>query len=84
MIKMCGAKPVLLETKAEENYLLNPEELEKCLQSHPKAKAIILCDPSNPTGSVSPRSLLEKIAKVLEKYPKVIVFAGNIITFGKR
>lgn len=78
MALLVGASPVILETNVEDGYLVNPEELEKCLNEHPKAKVLMLCNPSNPTGGVHSTELLLKIAKVLEKFPNVVILSDEI------
>ena len=50
MVKMCGAQPVVVNTLAADNYIMYGKSLRNVLQQHPKTKAIILCNPSNPTG----------------------------------
>ncbi|KAL3801561.1 hypothetical protein ACHAWO_001366 [Cyclotella atomus] len=78
MALLVGATPVILETAVQDGYLINPTSLDECLATHPKAKVLMLCNPSNPTGGVHSTQLLQQIAKVLEKYPNVIVIADEI------
>eukprot|EP00956_Cyclotella_meneghiniana_P010414 scaffold14423_cov63-Cyclotella_meneghiniana.AAC.2 len=78
MALLVGADPVILETAVEDGYLINPKSLDECLQNHPNAKVLMLCNPSNPTGGVHSTELLTEIAKVLEKYPHVIILADEI------
>ena len=78
MALMIGAQPVILETRVEDGYLIDPVALEKCLRDHPRANALILCNPSNPTGGVHSIELLTEIANVLEKYPNVVILADEI------
>lgn len=78
MALLVGAEPVILETAVEDGYLINPESLDRCLEDHPRARALFLCNPSNPTGGVHSADLLGRIARVLEKYPNVIVLADEI------
>lgn len=78
MALLVGASPVILETNVDDGYLLNPDALEKCLEEHPKAKVLMLCNPSNPTGGVHSTELLTQIAQVLEKYPNVVILADEI------
>lgn len=66
LAQMADAKPVLIETKAENNFRLTPEELEKNIT--PNSKLLILPFPNNPTGAVMRRPDLEAIAKIVEKY----------------
>lgn len=61
---MADAKPVIIETKAENNFRLTPQELESHIT--PKSKLLILPFPNNPTGAVMRRSDLEAIAKIVE------------------
>lgn len=69
---MCQAEPVAINTKAADNFELTAEDLELALKKNPKVTCIILCNPSNPTGSVSNKERLISLGKVLEKYPKVL------------
>lgn len=78
MARLVGATPVVLETKVEDGYLLDPDALARCLEAHPKAKVLLLCNPSNPTGGVHSRELLARIARVLEDHPRVVVLADEI------
>lgn len=50
MVKMVGAEPYLVPTKAENGYKLTPEELQNAIS--PSSKMLILNSPNNPTGSV--------------------------------
>ena len=78
MALLVGAEPVILDTAVEDGYLINPSKLEECLSDHPKAKVLMLCNPSNPTGGVHSAELLEEIAAVLRKFPDVVVLADEI------
>jgi aspartate/glutamate/aspartate-prephenate aminotransferase len=50
---------------------LDPKQLESKLNE--KSRLLILCSPSNPTGSVYPKKLLEEIAKIVAKHPRLLV-----------
>ena len=65
MVKTTGAKVVIIDTKAENNFELDPAELEAAVTD--KTKLLILTTPSNPTGAVYSRSKLEAIANVAVK-----------------
>mmetsp|Transcript_26755 Transcript_26755/g.64182 ORF Transcript_26755/g.64182 Transcript_26755/m.64182 type:complete len:463 (+) Transcript_26755:130-1518(+) len=78
MALLVGAEPVILETRVEDGYLIDPGALDECLREHPKAKVLMLCNPSNPTGGVHSTELLIEMAKVLEKYPDVVILADEI------
>lgn len=58
-----GAKPVVIDLKAENEFRLTPEELEAAIT--PKTKLVLLTYPNNPTGAVMSKEDLEKIAKVV-------------------
>ncbi len=62
MVELAGAKPVILETKEEDDYQVTPDLLKKYLT--PKTRAIVLNYPSNPVGSVFYRENLEAIGKL--------------------
>ena len=71
MARLADAIPVILPTHISENFLLDPKVLESKLTE--KSRLLILCSPSNPTGSVYPKRLLEEIAQVIAKYPRLLV-----------
>ncbi|MEM6911979.1 MAG: pyridoxal phosphate-dependent aminotransferase [Verrucomicrobiota bacterium] len=62
MVKMTGADPVIVETKAENGWKMTPEEFEEAMS--PRTKLLILNSPSNPTGAVYTKEELEKIAEI--------------------
>ncbi|KAL3921536.1 MAG: hypothetical protein SGPRY_004869, partial [Prymnesium sp.] len=57
---LCGARSVVVKTRGEEGFLLQPHALERALT--PATRILILCNPSNPTGAVHPPALLEELA----------------------
>ncbi|WP_304402357.1 aminotransferase class I/II-fold pyridoxal phosphate-dependent enzyme, partial [Lactobacillus intestinalis] len=68
LIKLTGAIPVQIDT-SKDDFILTPEHLETVLQNEGKgAKAIILTDPSNPTGRVYPATTLKALAEIITKY----------------
>lgn len=71
MARLADAKPVIIPTSVSENFLLDPKVLESKLTE--KSRLLILCSPSNPTGSVYPKKLLEEIAKIVSKHPRLLV-----------
>ena len=70
-ITMCGGVPVVLETKNENEFRLQPEEIESKIT--PKTKAIILPYPNNPTGAIMEKKDLEAIAEVIIKHDLVVL-----------
>jgi aspartate/glutamate/aspartate-prephenate aminotransferase len=74
--RLAGATPVVVETQLEENFLLTPQALEAALT--PKSRVLILCSPSNPTGSVYSQSQLKGLARVVMKHSKLLVVSDEI------
>ena len=84
MTALAGGKPVIIETRAEDDFKLTAEALKAAIT--PKTKALILPYPCNPTGAIMEKKDLEKIAEVL-KDTNIIVISDEIyaeLTFGKR
>ncbi len=75
-VKIGEGVNVIVHTTLENEYKMTPEQLEQAIT--PKTKALILCSPSNPTGSVYTRDELKGLVDVLQKYPDVIVIADEI------
>ncbi|KAL2528043.1 Bifunctional aspartate aminotransferase and glutamate/aspartate-prephenate aminotransferase [Forsythia ovata] len=73
MARLADATPLILPTRIFENFLLDPKLLESKLSE--KSRLLILCSPSNPTGSVYPRKLLEEIAQIVARHPRLLAFA---------
>lgn len=71
MIRMAGGNPLIIEAGEEQHFKITPEQLEKAIGS--KTKAIILNNPSNPTGMLYSRSELEDIAEVCRKYDLYVI-----------
>jgi aspartate aminotransferase len=66
IVKIAGATPVILPTREEDGYLVDPAALEKAIT--PRTKLFILCSPSNPTGVVYPLERLKAMAQVLARH----------------
>ena len=65
-VLLFGAVPKIVETRETDGFRLTPESLAAALG--PKTKALVLCTPSNPTGSAYDRASLEALAAVLRKH----------------
>ena len=65
-VRLVGATAVMPQTREDEGWLLSPEALEKALS--PRTKAVILCTPSNPTGSAYPEAKMRALLEVLSKH----------------
>ena len=68
---LCGAEPSYVELHAPE-FTFDDAELEAAC-AKPGTKALILCNPSNPTGHVFTRSELQRIADMAEKYDLYVI-----------
>ena len=80
---LCGCKPVIIETKAENAFKITPKELSAAIT--PRTKALILPYPCNPTGAIMERADLEAIAAVLRD-TNILVISDEIyaeLTFGE-
>ena len=73
-----GAKPVPLRLRQENDFAFAPEEIEALIT--PQTKLIILCSPSNPTGGVLSREVLEGVAEIIKKKarPDIRVYSDEI------
>lgn len=68
---MAGAVPVVIDLKAENEFRLQPEELEAAITD--KTKMVFLSYPNNPTGAIMEREDLEKIAKVIIEHDLFVI-----------
>ena len=73
--RLAGGVPVIINTKAENDFKVTPEELQQTIS--PKTKALILPYPCNPTGGIMEREDLEKLAEIL-KDTDIIVISDEI------
>ena len=71
MIELCNAKPVVVETKEDNGFLLDMSDLEKAITG--KTKGILINSPSNPTGSLYSGSQLKEIGAICEKHNLFVV-----------
>ena len=76
MVKLAEGEPVIVEATIEQDFKITPEQLEAAIT--PKTRALILCSPSNPTGSVYSLEELEGLKNVLLRHERVIVIADEI------
>lgn len=76
LVGICGGKSVVVNTKASEGFILQPEALEAAITD--KTRVLMLNSPSNPTGAVYSLEQLKAIAEVLSRHPNVMVIADEI------
>lgn len=76
MAELAGGVPKIIECGASVHFRLTGELLEKAITA--KTKALVICSPSNPTGLAYSETELRDLARVLAKYPKVLVISDDI------
>ena len=76
MVLLAGGKPVIVEAGFEQNFKMTPEQLEAAIT--PNTRMIILCSPSNPTGSVYSKDELKALADVILRHEDLFVLADEI------
>ena len=84
IVRMAGAKAVIINTKAENGFKLTPEELRSAITD--KTKMLVLPYPNNPTGAILEREELEALADVLRE-TNIAVLSDEIyaeLTYGKK
>lgn len=76
MVKLAEGTNVLVPASIEQDFKVTPAQLEAAIT--PKTRMVLLCSPSNPTGSVYTKEELKGLVEVLAKYPDVLVLADEI------
>ena len=76
MVKLAGGTPVYVNAGFEQNFKMAPQQLEAAIT--PKTKMLILCSPSNPTGSVYSKEELKALAEVIRRHDDLYVLADEI------
>ncbi|MDP4156032.1 MAG: aminotransferase [Bacillota bacterium] len=71
LVTMAGGHPVTVQTLAENDFKLKPEQLEAAIT--PKTKALLICSPNNPTGTQLGKADLEKIADIVKKHDLLVI-----------
>ena len=76
MVLLAGGKPVIVNAGFEQNFKMTPEQLEQAIT--PRTRLIILCSPSNPTGSVYSKAELQALSEVILSHDELYVLADEI------
>lgn len=76
MVKLAGGEPVIVNAGFDQNFKMTPEQLEAAIT--PKTRLLILCSPSNPTGSVYSKEELAGLAEVIKRHDDMFVLADEI------
>jgi len=76
MVKLAGGTPIFVSAGFEQNFKMTAEQLEAAIT--PRTRMLILCSPSNPTGSVYSKEELRQLAEVVNKHADLYVLADEI------
>lgn len=76
MVKLVGGTPVIVRAGFEQNFKMTATQLESAIT--PKTKMVILCTPSNPTGSVYSKEELASLAGVVSRHENIFVLSDEI------
>ena len=76
IVLLAEGKPVILQCPENQSFKLTADQLEKSITD--KTKWLMLNSPSNPTGSLYSKQELKELAKVLLKYPQVLIMSDDI------
>ena len=76
MVKLAGGVNVLVPTGFEQDFKVTPEQLEAAITE--RTRMVLLCSPSNPSGSVYTRAELQDLVEVLRRHPQVAILSDEI------
>ena len=76
IVLLAEGKPIIVQCPENQNFKLTADKLEKSITD--KTKWLMLNSPSNPTGSLYSKQELKELAKVLLKYPQVLIMSDDI------
>ncbi|MDE7470351.1 MAG: pyridoxal phosphate-dependent aminotransferase [Paramuribaculum sp.] len=76
MVKLAEGKSVLVPAGIDQDFKITPEQLSAAITE--KTKMVLICSPSNPTGSVYSKEELAALVEVIAKHPQIIVLADEI------
>lgn len=76
MVKLAGGEPVIVPAGIEQDFKVTADQLKAAITS--KTKLIILCSPSNPTGSVYTKEELEALSKIVLEHNNLFVLSDEI------
>ena len=85
VVKSLGARPVFVETRPEDSFVVQPMEIEKRITE--KTRLLVLNSPANPTGAVIPGAVLDQIAKLAIKHDLAVIsdeIYAHLVFDGKR
>lgn len=71
MVSLAGGIPVTVQALPENDFKIKAEQIEALIT--PKTKAVLICSPNNPTGTLLGKEDLEAIAEVVRKHDLVVI-----------
>ena len=77
-VLLADGAPVFIHAGQEQGFKITSQQLDECLKSHSRVKAVVLNSPSNPTGAVYTPDHLRELCAVLENYPDVLIISDEI------
>lgn len=77
-VLLADGVPVFLPATQEQGFKITAQQLDDCLKSHSRVKAVVLNSPSNPTGAVYSPAALKELCAVLENYPNILVISDEV------
>lgn len=79
MVRLAEGESVVVRTSFDNDFRITPAQLEAAITD--KTRMLILCSPSNPTGSCYSKTDMEGLAEVLRKYPEVMILSDEIYEY---
>lgn len=76
MVKLAEGVTVEVPASIEQDFKITPQQLRDAIT--PRTRMVMLCSPSNPTGSVYSKSELQDLVDVLKDYPEILVLSDEI------
>jgi aminotransferase len=71
LVALAGGVPVPIQTNGADEFKLRPQQIEQVITA--RTKALVLCSPNNPTGTVLNKEELEAIARIVKKYDLLVI-----------
>lgn len=79
MVKIAGATPITVRTSFKNNFRMTAEQLEDAITQN--TRALLLCSPSNPTGTCYTEDELKSLAEVLAEHPEINIISDEIYEY---
>lgn len=76
LVKLAGGTNVIIESSIEDDFKITPRQLEEAIT--PKTRALLLCSPNNPTGTVYTKEELAEFAAIIARHPGIFVISDEI------